>query len=70
MLRIRAGGTSAGTSTGTWALDDLSSQIEALEKRHRYEESHMFPMGLVILIAAVITVALAFLCLIDARSDR
>jgi|GEM_PF-6243963 hypothetical protein len=30
----------------------------------------MFPMGLVILIAAVVTVALAFICLIDARSDR
>jgi hypothetical protein len=30
----------------------------------------MFPMGLVILIAAVVIVAVAFLCLIDARSDR
>jgi hypothetical protein len=30
----------------------------------------MFPMGLVILIAAVVSVALAFICLIDARSDR
>jgi hypothetical protein len=30
----------------------------------------MFPMGLVILIAAVIAVALVFICLIDARSDR
>jgi len=27
-------------------------------------------MGLVILIAGVISVALAFICLIDARSDR
>ncbi|MEY9860386.1 hypothetical protein ABH920_009318 [Catenulispora sp. EB89] len=30
----------------------------------------MFPMGLVILIAAIVAVALAFICLIDARSDR
>ena len=30
----------------------------------------MFPMGLVVLIAAVVTVALAFILLIDARSDR
>jgi hypothetical protein len=30
----------------------------------------MFPMGLVILIAIIVTVALAFLLMIDARSDR
>jgi len=30
----------------------------------------MFPMGLVILIACIVTVVLAFLLLIDARSDR
>jgi hypothetical protein len=30
----------------------------------------MFPMGLVILIASIVAVALAFLLLIDARSDR
>jgi len=30
----------------------------------------MFPLGLVILIACIVAVALAFLLLIDARSDR
>lgn len=36
----------------------------------RSEESPVFPLGLVILIAAIIAVALTFICLIDARSDR
>ena len=30
----------------------------------------MFPLGLVILIAMIASVVIAFVCLIDARSDR
>ncbi|GAA2029296.1 hypothetical protein GCM10009839_30970 [Catenulispora yoronensis] len=51
------------------ALDSWRRRFEALSKPPA-EESRMFPMGLVILIACIIAVALAFLLLIDARSDR
>jgi hypothetical protein len=56
--RRRAGTHDDGLAAGPW-----NDPVRALG-------AAMFPLGFVILIAMIVTVIVAFVCLIDARSDR